>query len=102
MTESHDLVDENFFDGKRMGVKLRSLNDIEYPTFSFISDKIPASIFDCNKLVDEYRFVCQVYSADIPSRDGGALGLSDAIGYLFLRKKIIDYSDAGFFFVQSA
>ncbi|MFU0444547.1 hypothetical protein ACMZZG_03540 [Pseudocitrobacter faecalis] len=102
MTESHNLVDDNFFEGRRMGVKLQSLNNIEYPTFSFISNKMPTSVFNCNKLVDEYRFICQIYSADIPSRDGGALGLSDAIGYLFLKKDIIDYSDAGFFFVQTA
>lgn len=52
--------------------------------------------------MDDYYFVCQLYSADIPFKDGGVLGLSDANGYLFLKKEIDDYRDAGFFFVQTA
>lgn len=53
-------------------------------------------------LLDDYDFVCQLYSSDIPARGGGALYLSDAIGYVFLKKEITDCNDAGFFFVQVA
>ena len=55
-----------------------------------------------DKIIKDYDFICQLYSADIPSKDGGALGLSDAIGYLFLKKHIDDVDNAGLFFVQSA
>ena len=78
------------------------INADDYPAFSFFSKALPNGLKGCDKLLDEYYFVCQIYSSDIPSKDGGALGLSDSIGYLFLKKNILDDSDAGFFFVQTA
>ncbi|MBI0158328.1 MULTISPECIES: hypothetical protein [unclassified Snodgrassella] len=48
----------------------------------------------------EYDFIGQLYSSDIPVHDGGALFLSDAIGYLFLKKKIDDFNNAGLFLLK--
>ncbi len=76
--------------------------DNDYPAFSFLSNQIPNGMIGSEKLIKEYDFICQLYSADIPSKDGGILGLSDAIGYLFLKKDIDDYNNAGLFFVQTA
>lgn len=95
-------LNRNEEDFLQMGLKSISLDNIEFPMFSFVSKEMPKSVFGCEKLLDDYRFICQIYSSDIPSKDGGILGLSDAIGYLFLKKNITDYSDAGFFFVQTA
>jgi hypothetical protein len=78
------------------------LKNNEYPAFSFLSNKIPNGIVACEKLLNEYDFIGQLYSSDIPVHDGGALFLSDAIGYLFLKKKIDDFNNAGLFFVQTA
>lgn len=78
------------------------LKNSDYPTFSFLSNKMPRGLAACEKIMLEYDFIGQLYSSDIPVHDGGALFLSDAIGYLFLKKKIDDFNNAGLFFVQTA
>ena len=83
-------------------LKKTQLENSDYPTFSFLSNKIPNGIVACEKLMHEYDFIGQLYSSDIPVHDGGALFLSDAIGYLFLKKKIDDFNNAGLFFAQTA
>ncbi|WP_198431230.1 hypothetical protein, partial [Snodgrassella alvi] len=82
-------------------LKKTQLENSDYPTFSFLSNKIPNGIVACEKLMHEYDFIGQLYSSDIPVHDGGALFLSDAIGYLFLKKKIDDFNNAGLFFCSN-
>ncbi|MEF9676540.1 hypothetical protein ABRQ00_04450 [Pectobacterium aroidearum] len=90
-------------DGKKsFCLKSYELQDDAFPAFSFFSNKLPNGLNGCEKLLSEYRFIGQIYSSDIPSKDGGALGLSDAVGYIFINKCISDDNDAGFFFVQTA
>lgn len=73
-----------------------------FPAFSFISDNIPNGLIGFEKLLDEYYFVAQFYSNDIPVKNGEAFYLSDANGYVFIKRDISNSSDAGLFFVQSA
>lgn len=87
---------------RRVKIERREIADDEYPAFSFLSDALPLGLMGGDSLQSEYDFICQIYSADISSDDSGVLGLSDAIGYLFLKKSIDDSCDAGFFFVQTA
>ncbi|BDR57627.1 DUF1963 domain-containing protein [Xylocopilactobacillus apicola] len=92
----------NAFDSKDVNLVETEISDDDFPAFSLISDQIPNGLSGSEIFNDEYRFICQVYSMDLPPYDGSALYLSDAIGYLFLKKNIVDNNDAGFFFVQSA
>lgn len=100
--------DGPFFDQVEMDevrgfcLRCQSLESDVFPAFSFFSKTLPNGMKSCESLLDEYNFVCQIYSFDIPSRDGGALGLSDAIGYFFIKKSISSSEDVGFFFVQTA
>lgn len=93
---------KNMLSSQDVKLEKRLLGSDDYPAFSFLSNQVPNGMVGYEKLMNEYDFICQLYSADIPAKDGGVLGLSDAVGYLFLRKKIDDYHDAGFFFVQTA
>ncbi len=95
-------VNRNELSLKKIDLEERELNTNDYPAFSFLSNEIPNGMVGYEGLLKEYIFICQLYSKDIPSKDGGILGLSDAIGYLFLRKEIKDHNDAGLFFVQTA
>lgn len=92
----------NTFPCQRIKLNKKQINNEDYPAFSFLSNEIPNGIVGYDKIVKDYDFICQLYSTDIPSKDGGALGLSDAIGYLFLKKNIDDVDNAGLFFVQTA
>ncbi|WP_049602225.1 MULTISPECIES: DUF1963 domain-containing protein [Yersinia pseudotuberculosis complex] len=103
LSESSKLsVNNNHLACKNIKLEERKIMDNDYPAFSFLSNQIPNGMIGSEKLIKEYNFICQLYSADIPSKDGGILGLSDAIGYLFLKKDIDDYNNAGLFFVQTA
>ncbi|OKP23409.1 hypothetical protein [Serratia fonticola] len=103
LSESSKLsVNSNNLNCKNVKLEVRELDSSDYPAFSFLSNEIPKGMVGYESLLSEYNFICQLYSADIPSEDGGVLGLSDAVGYLFLKKEIEDYNDAGLFFVQTA
>ncbi|CDH05483.1 hypothetical protein XBO1_1920001 [Xenorhabdus bovienii str. oregonense] len=77
------------------------MDDNDYPMISLFSEKIPNGLDDIGDIENDYHFVCQIYSADFPEPFQDALGLSDAIGYLFIRKKEENEID-GLFFVQTA
>lgn len=101
------LTDNPFFDSldnevKKFYLSCQNLQDNVFPAFSFFSKNLPNGLSGCEKLLNEYNFICQIYSSDIQSKNGGALGLSDAIGYLFINKRISEKNDVGFFFVQTA
>ncbi|MCP1185156.1 DUF1963 domain-containing protein [Paenibacillus sp. 1781tsa1] len=88
------------------GVRLieMELDDQEFPAFSFFSPTLPNGIKGIEHLVEEYQLVCQVYSGDFPDPYRDILGLSDANGYLFLRKGLASAHAPfdGIFFVQTA
>ncbi|RNM24625.1 DUF1963 domain-containing protein [Dickeya fangzhongdai] len=102
VSENPFLKADNGSQTNRFSLKPRELESDIFPAFSFFSKELPNGVNGCNELLSEYYFICQIYSSDIPSKDGGALGLSDAIGYLFLKKDISEHTDAGFFFIQTA
>ena len=80
------------------------LDDQEFPAFSFFSPTLPNGVKGIEHLVEEYQLVCQIYSGDFPDPYQDILGLSDANGYLFLRKGLAS-AHAPFdaiFFVQTA
>ncbi|WP_342570424.1 DUF1963 domain-containing protein [Paenibacillus sp. FSL R5-0749] len=88
------------------GVRLieMELDDQEFPAFSFFSPTLPNGVKGIEHLVEEYQLVCQIYSGDFPDPYQDILGLSDANGYLFLRKGLAS-AHAPFdaiFFVQTA
>ncbi|QBH97014.1 hypothetical protein EKN56_11780 [Limnobaculum zhutongyuii] len=87
---------------KKLTLSQRNLEDIDFPAFSFISNDIPNGLVGYEKLMKEYIFIGQLYSSDLSSENNGILGLSDSIGYMFLKKKIEDNNDIGFFFIQTA
>ncbi|NHB98648.1 DUF1963 domain-containing protein [Photorhabdus stackebrandtii] len=76
------------------------IEDSDYPMVSLFSNKIPNGLDDIGEIGNDYHFVCQIYSADFPEPFQDALGLSDAIGYLFIRNK--EDGIDGIFFVQTA
>lgn len=77
------------------------IEDDAFPAYSFLSSSIPNGLKGYYGLLDEYDFVAQFYGANLSEQQTGLLGLSDANGYLFLKKHITDDMDAGFFFVQA-
>ncbi|WP_417760939.1 hypothetical protein [Shewanella sp.] len=91
-------------DGVVGGAKLQpyELDTGAFPAFSFFSNTVPNGLVGCESLLDEYLFVCQLYSADLPICDGEALGLRDANGYLFIRRQCRGDQHDGLFFVQCA
>ncbi|ASA55374.1 DUF1963 domain-containing protein [Vibrio gazogenes] len=93
---------DNLSGSFKLDIEKYELDNSSYPAFSFLSKAIPNGLQGVETLLDEYYFVGQFYSADIPLRDGGVLGLSDANGYLFLRKQLQYNGDDGVFFVQTA
>ncbi|WP_420787719.1 hypothetical protein [Shewanella chilikensis] len=98
--KSDDFINENYFGPISVEVTKREVNSEDFPAFSFVSKVIPRGLIGYGTLDDEYYFVAQIYSGDIPFDEGGILGLSDATGYLFLRKRIDGFSNAGVFFIQ--
>ncbi|SHO54705.1 hypothetical protein [Vibrio quintilis] len=78
------------------------IDDDSFPAFSFLSKHLPKGLSGIEGLLNDYYFVGQFYSSDIPIKNGGVLGLSDANGYLFLRKEFEEGEDSGLFFVQTA
>ncbi|WP_339307587.1 DUF1963 domain-containing protein [Paenibacillus sp. FSL R5-0519] len=88
------------------GVRLieMQLHDQEFPAFSFFSPTLPNGVKGIDHLLEEYQLVCQIYSGDFPDPYQDILGLSDANGYLFLRKGLASAHAPfdGIFFVQTA
>lgn len=89
-------------------IQLRSkiIEPHSFPTFSFFADEIPRGLTGVQALDTEYDFLCQLYSSDFPSPYQDIFYLSDAIGYLFIRKNILTTENSnaldGLFFVQTA
>lgn len=78
------------------------LKDEDIPAFSFFSSQVPVGVSGLNDLLNEYYFVCQLYSGDIPICNGELFGLTDANGYLLIRKELRNDGYDGLFFIQTA
>ncbi|MFM2479651.1 DUF1963 domain-containing protein [Celerinatantimonas sp. MCCC 1A17872] len=78
------------------------LKDGDIPAFSFFSSQIPAGVSGLDDLLSEYYFACQLYSGDIPICNGELFGLTDANGYLLIRKELKNDGYDGLFFIQTA
>ncbi|MGF9697073.1 hypothetical protein [Paenibacillus sp. MABNR03] len=80
------------------------LAEQDFPAFSFFSSTIPNGVNGIGHLLTHYQLVCQIYSADFPAPYKDILGLSDASGYLFLRKGPASAEAPldGLFFVQTS
>lgn len=94
--------DEKISNPVNVDIEKYELDSNLFPAFSFISKDIPNGLIGVEGLLDEYYFIGQFYSAEIPIKNGEVLGLSDANGYLFLRKKLQHEEHDGIFFVQTA
>ena len=79
-------------------LKNRQLEDKDFPVFSMIADFPPHGMTVPDALILDYDFICQLYSADFSEPFKDIFYLSDAVGYLFLKK---DESGEGLFFVQT-
>ncbi|WP_336764539.1 DUF1963 domain-containing protein [Paenibacillus sp. USHLN196] len=81
-----------------------SLAEQDFPAFSFFSSTLSNGVNGIEHLLAHYQLVCQIYSADFPESYQDILGLSDANGYLFLRKGPASAEAPldGLFFVQTA
>ncbi|MHC8319080.1 DUF1963 domain-containing protein [Pseudomonas sp. LB3P31] len=76
----------------------KQIEDKDFPVFSMISDLAPNGMIVPEGLILDYDFTCQLYSADFSEPFKDIFYLSDAVGYLFLKK---DGSGEGLFFVQT-
>lgn len=79
-------------------LKNRQIKDEDFPVFSMISDFAPHGMIVSETLMLDYAFVSQLYSGDFSEPFKDIFYLSDAVGYLFLKK---DGSGEGLFFVQT-
>lgn len=77
----------------------RIVGDDDFPVFSMISDVAPRGIIEVDDLNLEYGFFCQLYSSDFSEPFKDIFYLTDAVGYVFLKR---DNSGEGLFFVQTA
>jgi hypothetical protein len=80
-------------------LKDRDISEDDFPVFSMISNVVPHGVILPEAFVAEYDFLCQFYSSDFSDPFKDIFYLTDAVGYLFLKK---DRSGAGVFFVQTA
>ncbi|MGR6544371.1 hypothetical protein [Paenibacillus tundrae] len=80
------------------------LGEHDFPAFSFLTASPPNGLHGITHLLDQYGIVCQIYSGDFPAPYQDILGLTDANGYLLLRKdnSLTEAPLAGIFFVQTA
>lgn len=87
-----------------VGLTEMDIEEQDFPAFSFFSSMIPNSVNGISHLLENYQFVCQIYSADFPDPYQDILGLSDANGYLLLRTGPASAQAPldGIFFVQTA
>lgn len=70
----------------------------DFPVFSLAAAEPPKGLVVPAALKDDYAFVLQLYSSDFPAPFKDIFYLTDAVGYLFLKK---DGSGQGVFFVQA-
>jgi len=70
----------------------------DFPVFSLTAAEPPKGLVVPAALQDDYAFVLQLYSSDFPEPFKDIFYLTDAVGYLFLKK---DASGQGVFFVQA-
>ena len=75
-----------------------SIGADDFPVFSLAASKPPNGLVVPAALRDDYAFVLQLYSSDFPEPFKDIFYLTDAVGYLFLKK---DASGQGVFFVQA-
>lgn len=89
-----------------VGLERKQIEKGAFPTFSFFSDDVPNGLLGVHGLYEDYDFVCQLYSSDFPAPYKDIFYLTDAIGYLFIRKNVTVKTDEemlpGLFFVQTA
>ncbi|WP_077049319.1 DUF1963 domain-containing protein [Pseudomonas sp. KK4] len=79
-------------------LKDRQVGEEDFPVFSLISASIPHGVIVPDALIEEYDFICQLYSSDFSEPFKDVFYLTDAVGYLFLKK---NGSGEGLFFVQT-
>jgi hypothetical protein len=70
----------------------------DFPVSSLAAAEPPRGLVVPAALKDDYAFVLQLYSSDFPEPFKDIFYLTDAVGYLFLKK---DASGQGVFFVQA-
>lgn len=87
-----------------VGLTEMEIEEQDFPAFSFFSSMLPNSVNGITHLLENYQFVCQIYSADFPDPYQDIMGLSDANGYLLLRTGPASAQTPldGIFFVQTA
>ncbi|HAT1514001.1 TPA: DUF1963 domain-containing protein [Morganella morganii] len=100
LTGSLSESNEDFIPETKVDLLNTRIDSEEYPMISFFSKHIPNGLTCVDEVFNNYHFVCQVYSADFPSPFKDVLGLSDAIGYLFIKNE--GNNIEGLFFVQTA
>ena len=79
-------------------LKDRQIEEEDFPIFSMFSDSAPHGMIVPETLTVEYDFICQLYSSDFSEPFKDIFYLTDAVGYLFLKK---NGSGEGVFFVQT-
>ncbi|HEK2983455.1 TPA: DUF1963 domain-containing protein, partial [Proteus mirabilis] len=100
LTGSLSKTNEDFIPETKVDLLNTKINSEDYPMISFFSKDIPNGLTGVDEILKNYHFVCQVYSADFPPPFKDVLGLSDAIGYLFIKNE--GNNIEGLFFVQTA
>ncbi|RAW18394.1 DUF1963 domain-containing protein [Paenibacillus taichungensis] len=87
-----------------VGLTEIQIEEQDFPAFSFFSSILPNGAKGISHLLEDYQFVCQIYSGDFPHPYQDILGLSDANGYLLLRNGLASAHAPldGIFFVQTA
>lgn len=100
LTGSLSKTNEDFIPETKIDLLNTKINSEDYPMISFFSKDIPNGLTGVDEILKNYHFVCQVYSADCPLPFKDVLGLSDAIGYLFIKNE--GNNIEGLFFVQTA
>ncbi|MFB8375821.1 hypothetical protein [Paenibacillus taichungensis] len=87
-----------------VGLTEIEIEEQDFPAFSFFSSMLPNGVNGISHLLEDYQFVCQIYSGDFPDPYQDILGLSDANGYLLLRTGLASAHAPldGIFFVQTA
>ncbi|GAA0892868.1 DUF1963 domain-containing protein [Fulvivirga kasyanovii] len=78
------------------------IGESEFSMASLVSEIPPNGVLAAEALSEEYNFFCQIYSSDFPHPFQDALYLTDALGFLFIRKARHEGERLGLFFVQTA
>lgn len=78
------------------------IGEDEFSLASLVSEVTPNGVLSAKALSEDYTFFCQIYSSDFPEPFQDALYLTDALGFLFIRKVQDESNLFGLFFVQAA